>query len=625
MLPIHRRVDPDNPLVADFRNFLFVVFNHLRPGKDPTPAQYRMAEFLQHGWGLYGEEMPKNCGRLDLIEAFRGVGKSELLATYALWLLYRNPEEEKVLVMSATSSKAKKFVAQTKRILLTLPLLAHLRPRTDQRDMFDAFDVNGASNTQSPSVQAQGISGQITGDRATTIIADDIEIPENSRTEERRVILAERTLEFSNIILPHDENTGFPGGDIIFLGTPQSEESIYTVLVKERHYRAWVWPARYPSVTASQHYVLTTKQGKTIDILSPDIRKEIEANDAFVDKPTDTRFDDFELRKRENQGRANWMLQFMLDTSLCDEERFPLKLRNLMVFPCNDERAPRLVHWGRDTDKKNFLRDIPNSGFSGDYWLAPMFRSPDTDWTHFDTKAMFVDTAGRGADETAWAVVAILNGTFWVLDVGGMSSAQGRMGASYAQDAYDTIMVKIAQVARKWGVEQVVVETNFAEGLWAKAFLPVLKREWPDGHGGTPCGVEEVRVHAQKEVRICDTLEPVFNNHRMVFNDHVARDEELGYQITHITRERGSLKKDDRVDALAGAVGVLQEFLTVVKEEAAKDQEEALRDRELRAFVEAFQTQNRETRYFRLPKENLRSEKDWDAWEESWSIRSRTH
>lgn len=635
MLQIHRRVNPNSPLVTDFRNFLYVVFNHLRPGKDPTPAQYRMAEFLQYGWALYGEPPSPTNGRLDLIEAFRGVGKSELLATYTLWLLLRNPEEEKVLIMSATSGKAKKFVKQVKAILMSLPVLAHLRPLPNQRDSFDLFDVKGASNTQSPSVQAQGIGGQITGDRATTIIADDIEIPENSRTEERRVILAERTLEFSNIILPHDEKSNFPGGDIIFLGTPQSEESIYTTLVKERHYRAWVWPARYPSHAQSMHYILTTKEGRTVDILCPDVRESIEKNPRLVGQPTDTRFDDHELRKRENQGRANWQLQFMLDTSLTDEERYPLKLRNLMVFPCNAERAPRLVHWGRDTDKKNFLRDIPNAGFSGDYWLSPLFRSPDTDWTTFDTKLMYVDTSGRGADETAWTIVATLNGMFWVLAVNGISNAEARrIGQNYDEfadippeydcpkaDGYDKTMLMIAEDAKAWGVHRIIIETNFGEGLWAKAFLPVLKKVWPDPEGNASCGCEEVRVMGQKELRICDTLEPAFNNHRIVFNDAVARDEELAYQITHITRDRGALKKDDRVDSLAGAIGTLSDFLSVIQEEAAHAQQQSLQDRELEAFIDSFHNRSQNPRYFRLPKERLTSQEDWDSWEESWTIK----
>lgn len=620
MLQVHRNVNPNNPLVEDFRNFLYVVFHHLRPGCDPTPAQYKMAEFLQHGWSIYGEPIPEKKGRLDLIEAFRGIGKSEILATYCLWLLFRNPEEEKVLITSATQDKAKKFVKQLKEILLTLPVLTHLRPKPFQRNTFELFDVAGASNTQSPSVQAKGITGQITGDRATTIIADDIEIPDNSRTEEKRQLLSERTMEFTNIILPYNKKTKHPGGDVIFLGTPQSEESIYTVLVKERGYRAWVWPARYPTQDQSMHYVLQTKEGRSVDILCPEVRNVIEDNPKMAGQPTDTRFDDHELRKREAQGKANWSLQFMLDTSLTDEERFPLKIRDIMVFSAGPEKAPRLMQWGRDTDKRNFLRDIPNPGFSGDYWLGPLFKSDNTDWTTYDTKIMYVDTSGRGADETAWCVIGLLNGTFWVLGLDGLSAADARReqqsGAIEGRtDSYSTIMTKVARSAKAWGVDKIWVETNFGEGLWTRTFTPVLQKEWPGG-----CSVEEIRVSGQKEVRICDTLEPAFINHRVVFNERVARDEELGYQITHITRERNSLRRDDRVDCLAGGVGVLMEGLSVEQHQAVDAQLEELRDRELEAFMDAYYGYGK-SRFMRLPKENMTSMKDWDDWEDSWSIR----
>ena len=51
-------------LIQDFRNFLFVVWEHLGL-PEPTPVQYDIAEYLQD----------VNEKRI-VIEAFRGVGKS---------------------------------------------------------------------------------------------------------------------------------------------------------------------------------------------------------------------------------------------------------------------------------------------------------------------------------------------------------------------------------------------------------------------------------------------------------------------------------------------------------------------------------------------------------------------
>ena len=55
----------------------------------PTPAQYDMALRLQHG------------PRRDIIEGFRGVGKSWITSAYVCWLLLRDPDH-KILVVSAS-------------------------------------------------------------------------------------------------------------------------------------------------------------------------------------------------------------------------------------------------------------------------------------------------------------------------------------------------------------------------------------------------------------------------------------------------------------------------------------------------------------------------------------------
>ena len=77
---------------------------------------------------------------------------------------------------------------------------------------------------------------------------------------------------------------------------------------------------------------------------------------------------------------------------------------------------------------------------------------------------------------------------------------------------------------------------------------------------------DEVINSKQKEVRIIDTLEPVLNQHRLVVplgliqrdlrdveREH-TRPYSLFYQLTHLTKDKGSLRHDDRLDALAGAV-----------------------------------------------------------------------
>ena len=63
----------NDPLAADFRNFLFLIWQHLNL-PEPTTAQYEIASFMQHG---YPEGYDPKIGRADIVRAFRGVGKFE--------------------------------------------------------------------------------------------------------------------------------------------------------------------------------------------------------------------------------------------------------------------------------------------------------------------------------------------------------------------------------------------------------------------------------------------------------------------------------------------------------------------------------------------------------------------
>ncbi|WP_064297875.1 phage terminase large subunit [Ralstonia solanacearum] len=589
----------DDPLREDFRNLVYLIWEHMAL-PDPTPAQYDIAYFLQHGWAGYGVDADGNhfewfgneevepdrtgCRRLgdadskfreDVLEAFRGIGKSYLTSGYVLWRLYRDPFAEKVLVVSASGSKAKEFVSMTKTLLMTMPLFESFIPREDQRDTAWAFDVNGASISQSPSVKAVGITGQITGSRATLIVADDIEVVDNSRTEEARERLLHKTNEFSAIKV-----TG--GADVIFLGTPQTEESIYTKLIRDMGATGWILPARYPMSEKRGSYVITREGDVKIDCLCPRARA-VDKAPSLQWKPTDPeRFSEMELSNREAKGRAYFALQFQLDTSLSDAERYPLKLHDLIVMACNVFKAPQIVQWGKDSNGRNKRIDLQNFGFTGDTWLAPLFI--DSEWRDYEQALLFVDPSGRGKDETAWAVLKSLNGMLYAVEVGGVS---GDPGAA---------MLAVATAAKNNKVHEVVVEPNYAGAVWIAAFEPILAKVWPAEKPGDTagCTIREAEwSRTQKEVRIIDTLEPVMASHRLVVDERVAADGVLMYQLTHITRERNCLTHDDRVDALAGAVAELVSTLRVDTDQAAREMKEAEEAEMLEAFLESCERQER--------------------------------
>lgn len=562
----------------DFRNFLYLTWQHLGL-PEPTPAQYEIAYRLQYG--VDTTESPDELAsgpREDIIRCFRSLGKSYITSAYAIWRLMRNPRDEKIMVVSATGSKSKEFVAQTKGICQSMPLVQWLLegPRDNgatRRDMAEQFDVAGASLSQSYSVVARGITGQITGSRATLLIADDIEVERNSLTEEaRRRIVKIVQSDFVPIT-----KTEWGKGDIIFLGTPQTEESVYNTLVKEMGFRCFTIPVRFPTADKLKNYVLTDNQtGREVNILAHYLRDQFDNNKIKHGGPTDSRFAEDELMHIEAKGKASFALQYMLDTSLSDAERYPLRQSDLIVMSCNPLKAPLTVQWGRHNDKHNLVKDIPNVGFSGDHMLRPLF--VDTEWEPYESKVLFVDPSGRGKDETAWAVVGALNGILYVLQVCG-----------FASDPAEA-MARIAVDAKKYNVSCIEVEPNYGQGMWTVAFQPILSNIWQGG-----CTVKESEwAKGQKEGRIIDTLEPVMAQHRLVLDEDLAKREartedhtfSLLYQLTHITRDRGALRHDDRLDALAGAVAHYMRSMGQDVDEAARGVLQQRMDDEIDDFME---------------------------------------
>ncbi len=526
--------------LTDFRNFLFLTWKHLNL-PEPTSVQYDIASYLQSG--------PRRL----VIEAFRGVGKSYITSAFVVHQLLLNPEL-KVLVVSASKNRSDDFSTFTQRLINDMPVLHHLKPREEQRASKISFDVGPAGPSHSPSVKSVGITGQLAGSRADIIVADDIEIPNNSATQMMRDKLGESVKEFDAILKPD--------GRIIYLGTPQTEMSLYEEL-PNRGYEARIWPARYPSESVRGRYSGRLAP-KVADLLDRD-------EEGLTGQPTDPkRFTDEDLLERElSYGRSGFSLQFMLDTSLSDADRYPLKLNDLIVMPLDNDKAPEKVLWGRNPQHE--LKDLPNLGLAGDKLYGPQERVGS--WLDYTGSVLAIDPSGRGADETAYAVVKMLNGQLFVTDAGGV---KGGYSAETLQ--------QLANIAKKGKVNEIIIESNFGDGMFTELFKPVLHKLYE-------VTVNEVRHSKQKELRIVDTLEPVMNQHRLVFDPKVIeRDWQsvqnysqekapkytLMYQMTRVTKERGALAHDDRLDALSMAVAYWVEQMASDADKAIVDRREEL-------------------------------------------------
>ena len=541
---------PKDPLHI-FKNFLFVVWKHLNL-PDPTKVQYDIADFLQHG--------PKRL----IIEAFRGVGKSWVTSAFVCWLLYCNPQLN-ILVVSASKQRADDFSTFTLRLIFEMPLLAHLRPTGDQRMSKVSFDVGPARASHAPSVKSLGITSQIAGSRADVLIADDIEVPNNSDTALKRDKLSEQIKEFDAVLKP--------GGRIIYLGTPQTEQSIYNLL-PDRGYQVRIWPARYPD---------EERRAKYGSKLAPMIGRKLDDTPDLVGRSTDPqRFSEEDLNERElSYGRSGFALQFFLDTSLSDEDKYPLKLSDLIVLASDHRMGPSEVIWGSAPEQ--VMEKLPMVGLPGDRYHRPMFTSKD--FLQFEGSIMFVDPSGRGKDETAWSVVKMLHGILYLTHVG------ADRGKGYEREVLDRILLD----AKEQAVNLILVEPNFGDGMFAQLLRSRAQLVYP-------VAVEDASwSKTQKEARIIDTLEPIMNQHRLVVLSRVIEKDydsttsygqedmnrmRLFYQMTRVTRARGALAHDDRLDAVAGAVAYWTEWMARNQTTAAEQRKQELLDLELVRFMD---------------------------------------
>ena len=109
-------------------------------------------------------------------------------------------------------------------------------------------------------------------------------------------------------------------------------------------------------------------------------------------------------------GRSNFMLQFMLDTSLSDAEKFPLKMADLIVTSVNPDTCPDSIIWC--SDPQNVIKDAPTVGLPGDYFYSPMQHQGE--WLPYTETICSVDPSGRGSDETAAAYISQRNGFLYL-------------------------------------------------------------------------------------------------------------------------------------------------------------------------------------------------------------------
>lgn len=536
-------------LKGDFKLFLQALWDQLDL-PEPTRAQYAIADYLQHG--------PK---RLQ-IQAFRGVGKSWITAGFVLWTLFKD-NEKKIMIISASKDRADNMSIFLQKLIVETKWLNHLQPTNeDARWSRISFDV-ACPPHQAPSVKSLGITSQLTGSRADFILLDDVEVPGNSMTELMREKLLQLCTETESILTPSDDSR------ICFLGTYQNSFSIYTRLA-ERNYKPFVWPARYPRKTESYG-----------GLLAPQLYEDIEKGAQPGECTDPDRFDDEDLLQREaSMGKSNFMLQFMLDTSLSDASKFPLKFADLIVTSVNPTTAPEAIIWC--SDPSNVIKDLPTVGLPGDYFYSPM--QTKGEWSEYNQTIASLDPSGRGSDETAVSYLSEKNGIIYLHEV-----------RAYRDGYSDSTLLDILRGCQKYGVTKMVIETNFGDGIVSE----LVKKHCIQTKNYIE--IEEVRANVRKEDRIIDSLEPVMNQHRLVVdrkviewdfasNPKLPPEERIGYmlfgQMSKMTRAKFAIRHDDRLDCLAQGVKYFTDCLAISALEQIKLRKQLEWDDMIQGFLD---------------------------------------
>lgn len=530
---------------AEFEDFLYDCMTELM-GFQCTQLQIDIGEFLQSDI------------RFGMIQAQRSQAKSTIVAMFAVWQLIHDCKH-RVLIISAGSEVAAEIANWVIQIIMNWDILECLRPDRQHGDRASskAFDINwqlkGAE--KSPSIACIGITANMQGRRADLLIPDDIESSKNGTTETQRAALEHLSKDFTSICQK---------GRIMYLGTPQTVDSIYNNL-PARGYIIRVWTGRVPTSEEAKHY------GET---LAPYIRKMMDdpknqvggGVDGTRGVPTDPVLlgEEALTNKELDQGTAYFNLQHMLNTELSDELRHPLKAKNLVVMNFGVDKAPGDITW---LPSPNNL--IP---CDGKFTSKPQFYRPfqvSDQLYEFEGKHMYVDTAGGGAngDETVAAVTYFLHGYIFLAEI-------LKLKGGYSPENYELL----SKLALKHRVNSIDVEKNFGYGAFASAWRPIIHKVYKEANLTSCPAIEDVWESGQKELRIIDCLEPIMARHRLIVHEDIIDydvesvtsypvDQRESYKLFHqmakISRERGSLVHDDSLDAVAGSVRKWVEMIAV--------------------------------------------------------------
>ena len=524
-------------MVEEMKND-FKVFMHFAWkdsfGFTPHLIQYHFADMMQQGVG----------GRTVLC-ALREFGKTITDATFINWLLFRDPNFT-VLVVSANKPRAREITGMALGMIKACSFMSHMVPGKDDLDGREAFTVGNRTRIRKEaSCVSTSITAGNTGAHADLILTDDMEIPKNSDTQTKRQALMEGIDEYTYILNK--------GGTELFIGTPQTNDSVYWKMKATGNYNLFRVPAEYPDVL--------NEDG--MDSLAPFLLEHLRENEELVGLPTyPERFSAEDLAVAKAKSPATYARQMLLDPSIADESKYPLKLRDFIVMDLNPLTGPRRVMWGN----ANPRTDIDSPGKGKDMFYGPNF----VDWepTPYEHSVIGIDSAGNGPDEVGFCVGKKITGQVFITAAGGIDGG------------YDEPTLKrLAKIIIEQGVKEIRLEKTMVDEQYGMHLTRVL------GSMGISLPIKFVPAVGQKEIRMLSRIEPALAQHKIIVDTKVARDSILMGQISDLTEERGALIHDDRVNALDICLSAFEQDFLIDADQLISDNSKKDFQEEVKSFI----------------------------------------
>lgn len=472
-------------------------------------------------------------GNLAVLRCFRGFGKSTLLAIYNAWRYYRDPSY-RILHQGDQDKTAFKTSRDTRAVLQRHPLTRDWASlKSGLRGEASFWWVNGADDERNPSMQAAGITSNVTSSRCDEAQNDDVEVPRNIQNPEARDKMRYRLSEQTHCMVP--------GARQLFIGTPHTHDSLYDE--QERMgadcltIPMFAHECRIDDARATSH-PLSFRPEFVFSSIGETSRALVEGEDwwwkdgraqlrrapgglldFYAGSAWPERFTAEEMVKRRKKCKTvnEWDSQYQLHSKPLHQVR--LDPEKIKAYDCE----PSLRYANGDVSM--WLGGVRIAGASAKWDPAGGKLKSDVS----SLSVVLQDEQGR----RYWHRAIALTGDVAEMDERGEKIIGGQV-------------YEIAQIVKKLHLPRVVVETNGA-GTFAPVYLKSALQQ-----ARLQCGVTPLHEMGNKNRRILEAIEAPLTSGTLWA--HVSVLDGPAYDQMREWNPAVADQPDDHLDSLAGAI-----------------------------------------------------------------------